>query len=97
MTCLVTGFYDFDYARDVDSMRSMTGYALTLCGSVVSWKATLQLTMTFSTTEVEYMALKEAAKEEIWLKRLVSDLDLHHDQAMIVYCYNLSAICLSND
>ncbi|KAJ4705025.1 Retrovirus-related Pol polyprotein from transposon TNT 1-94 [Melia azedarach] len=94
--CLVTRFSDSDYAGDVNSRRSMTGYVFTLGSSVVSWKATLQPTVTFSTTEVEYMALTEATKEGIWLKGLVSDLGLHHDQA-IMYCDNLSAICLAKD
>ncbi|KAJ4701136.1 Retrovirus-related Pol polyprotein from transposon TNT 1-94 [Melia azedarach] len=94
--CLVTGFSDSDYAGDVDSRRSMTGYVFTLGSSVVSWKATLQPTVTLSTTEAEYMALTEAAKEGIWLKGLVSDLGLYHDQA-IVYCDSLSAICLAKD
>ncbi|KAJ4721450.1 Retrovirus-related Pol polyprotein from transposon TNT 1-94 [Melia azedarach] len=94
--CLVTGFSDSDYAGDVDSRRSMTGYVFTLGSSIVSWKATLQPTVTLSTTEAEYMALTEAAKEGIWLKGLVSDLGLHHDQA-IVYCDSLSAICLAKD
>ena len=94
--CLVTGYSDSDYAGDVDTRRSMTGYVFTLGGSVVSWKATLQPTVTLSTTEAEYMALTEAAKEGIWLKGLVSDLGLHHDQAT-VYCDSLSAICLAKD
>ncbi|CAL1399879.1 unnamed protein product [Linum trigynum] len=42
------------------------------------------------------MALTEAAKEGIWLKGLVGDLGLHHDQA-VVYCDSLSAICLAKD
>ena len=45
---LVTGYYDSDYAGDVDRRRSMTGYIFTLGGSVVSWKATLQSTLTLS-------------------------------------------------
>ncbi|XP_047334054.1 secreted RxLR effector protein 161-like [Impatiens glandulifera] len=94
--CLVSGYSDSDYAGDVDSRRSMTGYVFTLGGSVVSWKATLQPTVTLSTTEAEYMALTEAAKEGIWLKGLVSNLGLHHDQAL-VYCDSLSAICLTKD
>uniref|UniRef100_A0A3Q7EXK7 Reverse transcriptase Ty1/copia-type domain-containing protein n=1 Tax=Solanum lycopersicum TaxID=4081 RepID=A0A3Q7EXK7_SOLLC len=73
--CLVTGYSDFDYAGDVDTRRSMTGYVFTLGGSVVSWKATLQPTVTLSTTEAEYMALTEAAKEGIWLKRLKAGLE----------------------
>ncbi|XP_038880511.1 secreted RxLR effector protein 161-like [Benincasa hispida] len=50
--CLVTGYSDSDYAGDVDSRRSMTGYVFTLGGSVVSWKVTLQPTVTLSTIEV---------------------------------------------
>jgi hypothetical protein len=94
--CLVTGYSDSDYAGDVDSRRSMTGYVFTLGGSVVSWKATLQPTVTLSTTEAEYMALTEAAKEGIWLKGLVSDFGLPQAQATI-YCDSLSAICLAKD
>jgi transposase InsO family protein len=94
--CLVTGYSDSDYAGDVDSRRSMTGYVFTLGDSVVSWKATLQPTVTLSTTEAEYMALTEAAKEGIWLKGLINDLGVHQDQA-IVYCDSLSAICLAKD
>ncbi|XP_047316201.1 secreted RxLR effector protein 161-like [Impatiens glandulifera] len=62
---LVSGYSDSDYTGDVDSRRSMTGYVFTLGGSVVSWKATLQPTVTLSTTEAEYMALTEATKEGI--------------------------------
>uniref|UniRef100_A0A3Q7G4H6 Reverse transcriptase Ty1/copia-type domain-containing protein n=1 Tax=Solanum lycopersicum TaxID=4081 RepID=A0A3Q7G4H6_SOLLC len=73
--CLVTGYSDSDYAGDVNTRRSVTGYVFTLGGSVVSLKATLQPTVTLSTMEAEYMALTEAAKEGIWMKGLFSDLD----------------------
>ncbi|XP_074277063.1 benzyl alcohol O-benzoyltransferase-like [Silene latifolia] len=46
------------------------GEALWFSGSVVSWKATFQPTITLSTTEAEYMALTAAPKEGIWLKGL---------------------------
>lgn len=52
--------------------------------------------MTLSTTEAEYMALTEAAKEGIWLKGLVGDLGLHQEHANI-YCDSLSVICLAKD
>lgn len=83
VTCLVIGFSNSDYAGNVDGRRYMTGYVFTLGDYVVSWKATLQSIVTLSTTEAKYMALTEAAKEGIWLKGLVSDLGLHHDQAVV--------------
>ena len=93
---LIAGYSNSDYAGDIDSRRSMTGYVFALGNSVISWKATLQPTVTLSTIEAEYMALTEAAKEGIWLKGLVSDMGLHQDQAT-VYCDSLSAICLAKD
>uniref|UniRef100_A0A803MPL7 Retrovirus-related Pol polyprotein from transposon TNT 1-94 n=1 Tax=Chenopodium quinoa TaxID=63459 RepID=A0A803MPL7_CHEQI len=94
--CLVTGYSDSDYAADVDTRRSVTGYVFTLGGSVVSWKSTLQSSVTLSTTEAEYMALTSAAKESIWLKGLVGELGIAQDFAT-VYCDSLSAICLAKD
>lgn len=35
----------------------------TLFGSIVSWKASIQLVVALSTTEAEYMALVDAVKE----------------------------------
>ncbi|XP_047336163.1 secreted RxLR effector protein 161-like [Impatiens glandulifera] len=81
--CLVTGYSDSDYAADIDGRRSMTSYVYTLGDFVVSWKTTLQSTVTLSTTEAEYMALTEAVKEGIWLKGLISDLSIHHDHAIL--------------
>jgi len=92
----VTGYSDSDYVGDADSRRSMTSYVFTLGGSVVSWKATLQPTVTLSTTEAKYMALTAAANEGIWLKGLVSNFGLPHAQA-IIYYDSLSAICLAKD
>lgn len=64
-----------------------------LDGSVVIQKATLQPIVTLSSTESEYMVLTEAAKKGIWLKGMISELSLDHDQA-IVYYDSLGAICL---
>ena len=96
MACLVAGYSNSDYVGDMDDKRYMTGYVFTLGDFVVSWKTTLQPTVTLSTTEAEYIALTEAAKEEIWLKGLVSDLGSHHDQATVYYD-SLSVICLAKD
>ncbi|GKB43254.1 putative polyprotein, partial [Tanacetum coccineum] len=54
-----------DYVVDLDTRRSLTGYVFTIGNSVVSWKATLQPLDALSTTDAEYMALTEAAKEGI--------------------------------
>ena len=60
-------------AKLLDRRRSLTCYAFTLSGSVISWKATLQSTVASSTTEADYIAVTEAVKEVIWLRDLVED------------------------
>lgn len=40
----------------------------------MSWRATLRLVVTESTTEVEYMAIAEACKESVWLKSFYAEL-----------------------
>jgi hypothetical protein len=92
----VAGYSDSDYAADLDTRRSLTGYVFTVGSALVSWKATLQSSVALSTTEAEYMALTEAAKEGIWLKGLLDDMGFRQDQA-VIFCDSLSAICLAKD
>ena len=80
----IVGYVDFDYDEDWDK-RSLTGYVFTLCGSVISWKATLQSIVALSTIKAKYMAATKAVKETIWLKGLVGDLGLQK-KLTIMYC-----------
>ena len=72
----VVGYFDSNYASDLDKRRSTTGYVFTLAKAPVSWKSTLQSTVALSTMEAEYMAITEAVKEAIWLQGLLDDLVL---------------------
>ena len=47
----IVGYYDFDYAGDMDKRRSTTDYVFTLAKTPVSWKSILQSTVVLSTTE----------------------------------------------
>ena len=49
-----------------------------------------------STTEAEYMALAEAAKEALWLMRITEELGFPQDEAEI-FCDSQSAICLAKN
>lgn len=66
---IVEGFADADYAGDVDTCRSTTGYVNFVFGSLVSWKSCRQQSVTLSTTEAEYHAIGDCAKHRLWLCR----------------------------
>ena len=46
----IEGFCDSDYAANLDKRRSLTGYAFTIGGNLVSWKSNLQHIVSLSTT-----------------------------------------------
>ena len=67
-----------------------------LCGSAISWKASLQSVVALSTTEAEYVSSTEGVKEAIWMRGLVSELGVPQD-VIKVYCDSHSAICLTKN
>lgn len=67
-------FVDADFAGDLDSRRSTTGYVFVLHGGAVSWSSKLQPTVAVSTTEAEFVAAAAAVKEALWLKKLLAEL-----------------------
>ena len=62
---------DADFAGNVDTRKSLSGFVFTLFGTTVTWKANRQLVVALSTTQAEYIALVEGVKEAIWLKVMI--------------------------
>ena len=73
----VIGFSDSDWAGDLDTRRSTTGYVFLLSNGAISWKSKRQPTVALSSTEAEYMAITDASKEGIWLQRLFHEVSPH--------------------
>ena len=67
-------FSDSDMAGDVDTRKSTSGYLVTHSGGAVSWQSRLQKCVALSSTEAEFIAVTEASKELLWLKRLAGEL-----------------------
>lgn len=70
----LAGWCDADYAGDLDTRRSTTGYVFYLCGGVISYKSMLQKAVTLSTCEAEYSAAAQAAREAVWTLALVNEI-----------------------
>lgn len=52
--------------------------------------------MALSTTKIGYMAVTEAIKEAIWVKRMLEDLG-DGQKHIMVYCGSQSDICLAKN
>lgn len=68
----ISGYSDADWGGDVLTRKSTSGYIFELNGNIISWLSMQQKTVALSSCEAEYMALKEAIKESIYLNYLLS-------------------------
>jgi hypothetical protein len=88
------GYCDADWAGDVDTRRSATGYVFKIAGGAVSWSSKRQPTVALSTTEAEYMSATQATKEARWLRQLLQDLGQRQESATPIRCDSQGAIAL---
>ncbi|XP_035842111.1 uncharacterized mitochondrial protein AtMg00810-like [Helianthus annuus] len=89
------GYCDADYAGDLNTRRSTTGYTFMYGSSPVTWCSKRQPTMTLSTTEAEYRAVAMVAQEGVWLIRLMQDLHPIVNYQVKMFCDSSSAIKLA--
>jgi hypothetical protein len=68
------GYSDSDWAGDPEDRHSTSSYAFLLQDGATSLKAKKQGMIALSTTEAEYIGACEAAKEAVWLRRLIGEM-----------------------
>lgn len=68
----ILGYTDADWGGDTISRKSTSGYLFQLKNNIISWLSMQQKTIALSSCEAEYMALKEAIKESIYLNNLLT-------------------------
>jgi hypothetical protein len=93
---ILDAYCDADYAGDLDSRRSTTGYAFIRSGGAISWNSKLQPTVAVSTVEAEYMAASAAVKEALWLRMLLVDFGISVG-TIVMRCDNQGCIRVSDN
>ena len=85
----IAGFSDSDWGSDHDDCKSTSAH---LRLGAVSWKSKNQTSVTLSLVESEYMAMRHAAKEVVWLSGLLEDLGIELRSPLIIYGDNQGAL-----
>lgn len=88
----LVGWADADWAGDLETRRSCSGFIIYLAGCPVSWKSKRQTTVASSTTVAEIEALHKGVMEGIWISDLLLELGWKSPGAMVWHQDNQSAI-----
>ena len=93
------GYTDSDFQSYADLRKSTSEYVFTLGGATVSWWSIKQTCISYSTMEAEYVAVSEAAKEAVWLRKFLMELGVMAKvvDPMILYYDNSKALCRSRE
>lgn len=87
-------YSDADYAGDLETRRSTTGYVLRFASGTIYWNSQRQRVVALSTIDAEYMAACQTAKEIAWASTLIRELLGNLKIQTAMFMGNQSAICL---
>jgi hypothetical protein len=90
-------YTDSDWAGDKDNRHSVTGYIMYLMNVPILWKSRLQKTVALSSTEAEYYALSEAAKEIKFLLQVMESIGIEVQLPVLVHVNNVGAIFMAEN
>lgn len=93
----LVGYTDSDWAGDIETRKSTSGYAFYLGSAIFSWSSKKQQVVALSTAEAEYIAATNCATQAIWLRKILEFLQHQQDAPTTIFCDNKSAIALSKN
>jgi uncharacterized protein YdaT len=90
-------FTDSDWAGDKDNRLSVSGYVLFLMNVPILWKSKAQKLLALSSSEAEYYALSEAAKDVKFVHMLLITMGMKVELPIIVKVDNVGAIFMTEN
>ncbi|XP_069150295.1 uncharacterized mitochondrial protein AtMg00810-like [Solanum lycopersicum] len=72
--CIITAYSDSDWAACPDTRRSVSGYIVLMGDNIICWKSKKQTTISLSSAEAEYRAVRNVVGELVWLEILMTEL-----------------------
>ena len=74
---IIIGYVDIGYLSDPKDAKSQTSYVFLYDSTVISWKSIKQTLTCTSSNHAEIIALYEASRECIWLRRMIDHINTH--------------------
>ena len=93
----VIAFSDSDFAGDVENRISVAGFILYFCGAPISWKSKGIKSVSLSSSEAEYIALSEAAKEVKYVYQVLLSMGIKVKLPIVIRVDNIGAIFMSGN
>ena len=94
----VVGFIDADWAEDVATRKSTSGYVFAIGGTAFSWNSVLQTVVAAFSLEAEYIAQAMSVREALWVRGVASDLCfMPIDHCVEILADNTGAIAKANE
>jgi hypothetical protein len=92
---LFYGASDAAFADEPETRRSSQGYIFKLYGLPIDWKATVQRTVTKSTTEAELLSLSLAGTEMEWWQRFFDAVQFKPEFTPSLWCDNQQTVSIA--
>ncbi|XP_038891621.1 uncharacterized mitochondrial protein AtMg00810-like [Benincasa hispida] len=93
----VEGYTNSDWAGSVVDRKSISGSCTFIWGNLVTWRSKKQGVVARSSAEAEYRAMSLGICEEIWLKKVLSDLQQDNELPIKLFFDNKAAISIANN
>lgn len=93
----IEGYTDADWAGCLDDRKSTSGYCAFVGGNLVSWRSKKQSVVSRCTAEAEFRAMASGLCELMWLKILLTELQLYRGAPLQLYCDNQATINIVNN
>lgn len=87
-------YADADWAEDRTDSKSHSGFIFQYNGGEIAWACRKQTCTVWSSCEAKYIAIAEASRELLWVRRLLGDLGVAPTGPIRMYEDNQSAIML---
>lgn len=94
---VLRGYCDADYANDVKTRRSTSGYGILYGKALIAWRCQRQPIVALSTTEAEYISGCELVKDLLPIREILIELKMMEETPTTVFIDNLSAVHIAKN